>query len=65
MSDDSHFEFYDLCKNNGAIYSLANGRNGFSTTCIKKQQMKYFSSNMPTGLYLGLYFNFCPDYMDG
>ena len=23
-----------------------------------KQQMKYFSSEMPTGLYLGLYFNF-------
>ena len=26
--------------------------------CIKKQQMKYFSSKMPTGLYVGLYFNF-------
>ena len=30
MSDDSHFEFYDLWEN-GAIYSLAYGRNGFST----------------------------------
>ena len=30
MSDDSHFEFYDLW-GNGAIYSLAYGRNGFST----------------------------------
>ena len=30
MSDDGHFEFYDLWEN-GAIYSLAYGRNGFST----------------------------------
>ena len=30
MSDDSHFEFYDLSEN-GAIYSLAYGKNGFST----------------------------------
>ena len=30
MSDDGHFEFYDLWKN-GVIYSLAYGRNGFST----------------------------------
>ena len=30
MSDDSHFDFYDVWKN-GAIYSLAYGRNGFST----------------------------------
>ena len=30
MSDDSHFEFYDLWKN-GAIYNLAYGRYGFST----------------------------------
>ena len=31
MSDDGHFEFYDLW-DNVAIYSLAYGRNGFSTT---------------------------------
>ena len=30
MSDDGHFEFYDLW-GNGVIYSLAYGRNGFST----------------------------------
>ena len=30
MSNDSHFEFDDLWEN-GAIYSLAYGRNGFST----------------------------------
>ena len=30
MSDDGHFEFYDLWEN-GATYSLAYGRNGFST----------------------------------
>ena len=30
MPDDSHFEFSDLLKN-GAIYSYAYGRNGFST----------------------------------
>ena len=30
MSDDDHFEFYDLW-NNGVIYSLAYGRNEFST----------------------------------
>ena len=30
MSDDVHFEFYDLRKNS-VIYSLAYSRNGFST----------------------------------
>ena len=30
MSDDNYFEFYDLLKN-CAIYSLAYGRNEFST----------------------------------
>ena len=30
MSDDGHFEFYDLWVN-GVIYSLAYDRNGFST----------------------------------
>ena len=30
MSDDGHFEFYNLWEN-GVIYSLAYGRNGFST----------------------------------
>ena len=30
MSDDGHFEFYDLWEN-GVIYSLAYGRNGFNT----------------------------------
>ena len=29
MSDDGHFEFYDLWEN-GVIYSLAYGRNGLS-----------------------------------
>ena len=33
MSDGSHFEFYDLWENS-AIYSLAYGRNGFSTKKI-------------------------------
>ena len=30
MSDDGHFEFYNLWEN-GIIYSLAYGRNGVST----------------------------------
>ena len=30
MSNDSHFEFYDLWEN-AAIYSLVYGKNGFST----------------------------------
>ena len=30
MSDDAHFEFYDLWEN-GVIYSFAYGRNGFNT----------------------------------
>ena len=42
MSDDSHFEFYDLSEN-GAIYSLAYGRNGFSTKIHIEKKMKYFS----------------------
>ena len=29
MSDDGHFEFYDLLEN-GVTYSLTYGRNGFS-----------------------------------
>ena len=29
MSDDGHFEFYELWEH-GVIYSLAYGRNGFS-----------------------------------
>ena len=33
MSNDRHFEFYDLSEN-GAIYSLAYGRSGFSTKKI-------------------------------
>ena len=57
MSDDGHFEFYDLWEN-GVFYSLGYGRNGFSTTFSYRNNKKYFSSKMPTGLYLELYFNF-------
>ena len=58
MSDDGHFEFCDLWENS-VIYSLAYGRNGFSTKfSYRSNKWSIFPKKMPTGLYLELYFNF-------
>ena len=61
MSDDDYFEFYHLWENS-VIYSLAYDRNGFGIkTYIETANEELFQKKMPTGLYLGLYFIFCPD----
>ena len=58
MSDDGHFEFYDVWEN-GVIYSLAYGRNGFSTKfSYRNNKWSIFPKKMPTCLYQELYFNF-------
>ena len=50
MSDDSHFEFNDLWEN-GAIYSFAYGRSGFST---KKSYRNNKWSTFPKNAYRSL-----------
>ena len=58
MSDDNHFEFYDLW-GNGAIYSLAYSRNGFSTKkSYRINKWSTFPQKCLQVLYLGLYFDF-------
>ena len=55
MSDDGHFEFSDLWEN-GVIYSLAYGRNGFSTNFhIKTTNEVLFLKNAYRSLFRAIF----------
>ena len=63
MSDDGHFEFCDLWEN-GATYSLAYGRNGFSTKkSYKTNRWSTFPQKCLQVFIRGYISIICPDYL--
>ena len=63
MSDDGHFEFCDLWEN-GATYSLAYGRNGFSTKNSYKTNRWSTFPQKCLQVFIGGYISIiCPDYV--